>query len=114
MKQHQMNKFWVMLTILVVAALACQGGGTPPVVTQQPPVQPTPDTAQDSLPLTSAERVNLMSATVQIYALFEENGELQPAWTRQLHKENLPIRMLWRLRLSSLKINHRFSPILRK
>ena len=80
MKLHKLNKFRVMLTLLIMAALACQGGGVQPVVTPQQPETP-PNTGTPDDGLTSAERVNLMTATVQIYALFDENGELKPAWT---------------------------------
>jgi len=87
MKLHKSNKFWVMLTLLVLAALACQAG-VQPVETQPPQNQIPPTQSSPSAPsgtpgegLSSGERVNLMSATVQIYALFNQNGELKPAWS---------------------------------
>jgi len=78
MKLHKLNKFWLMLLVLALAALACGGGGDVVPVTQTPA---TPDSGTPGgNGLSGSERTNLISATVQIYALFERNGELQPAW----------------------------------
>jgi S1-C subfamily serine protease len=70
-----------MFLVLVLATLACFGGGTPPVETETPQQPSDPGTGTPGDGLSSNERANLMAATVQIYALFEQNGELVPAWT---------------------------------
>lgn len=81
MKTNKPTRFLWMILVLVLAALACSGGGEPPVApaTQQPVTTNTTET--ESAGLSQAERNRLISATVQIYALFEKNGELTPVWT---------------------------------
>jgi len=78
MNKHKTNRIWLGLTILVLAALACQPGGPGTVVTPAP-VQTDPTSiATDNGGLSQAERDKLISATVQIYGLFDDNGELTP------------------------------------
>ena len=77
MKPNTYKPFWFLLSILVVTALACNGGKAPvepitPTNTESPTTQPGE--------LSSAKRVQLISATVQIFGLFDENGELVPAY----------------------------------
>lgn len=77
----KINRFWLMLLVLAMAALACQGLRSPvqPVSTAPPTSAPPQDDSPDRL--TGNERAALISATVQIFALFHQNGELRPAWT---------------------------------
>jgi S1-C subfamily serine protease len=81
MNIHKTNRIWLALTILVLAALACQQAGGGPVTTPTPvQTEPTP-VATDDGGLSQAERDKLISATVQIYGLFDDNGELTPHYT---------------------------------
>jgi putative serine protease PepD len=79
MKPQNINRFWFMFIVLALAALACKFGET---VTPTPPDQPNipQDSGNNNDGLSQSERSNLISATVQIYALFNQNGELKPAW----------------------------------
>jgi S1-C subfamily serine protease len=85
MKLNTLNRFWFMLVILALATLACYGGQTPvePVVQDTPDSQsPVNDSSQgDPASLSQSERTQLISGTVQITALFRQNGELVPFWT---------------------------------
>jgi len=78
MKPTIFNRFWLMLIVLALAALACNGGQTP--------VEPTTSnndtpTNTGSSGLTQSERSTLIAATVQIYGLFNDNGQLTPRYT---------------------------------
>ncbi|HSL28792.1 MAG TPA: trypsin-like peptidase domain-containing protein [Anaerolineales bacterium] len=77
----RINRFRLMVLVLAMAALACQAVQSP--VQPVPTVPPVSPPVQDDSPnrLTGSERATLISATVQIYALFNQNGELSPAWT---------------------------------
>ncbi|NOH00809.1 MAG: trypsin-like peptidase domain-containing protein [Chloroflexi bacterium] len=75
MKPKFFKPFWFLLTVLIIVSLACSGG-TPPV---EPVTPVTPnDTPTGDLP--SGARANLISATVQILGLFNQNGELVPGY----------------------------------
>jgi serine protease Do len=95
MKLHTMNRIWIMFSVLALVSLACFGGGVQPVPTQAPINQnlgttpePQPQPTQisqntnpsgnDQISLTRAE---LIMATIQIYALFDVNGELTPKYS---------------------------------
>ena len=80
MKPNILNRFWLILIVLALATLACVG-----VVG---PVEPTtPEAPTDTNPtdtgsgLSQAERAKLISATVQIYGLFNKDGQLTPLYT---------------------------------
>ena len=79
MKPNFLNRFWLMLIILALAAIACNGG-TEPVspTTPDAPINTQPDSGNG---LSQTERAKLISATVQIYGLFNENGQLTPKYT---------------------------------
>lgn len=78
MKPNTFKPFWFLLTILVITALACKGG--------QSPVEPVTPSNNTDTPsdqpgeLSSSKRAQLISATVQIFGLFDENGELVPGY----------------------------------
>ena len=80
MKPQNIKRFWFMFIVLALAALACQFGGP---VTPTTPDQPNvpQDSGNNNDGLSQSERSNLISATVQIYALFNKNGELTPVWS---------------------------------
>lgn len=75
MKPKPNKHFWAFLSILAVAALACQAAS--PAVE---PVTPVDEPTSDPGTLSSATRVNLISATVQIFGLFNDGGELVPGY----------------------------------
>lgn len=77
MKPNFLKHVWIFISILVIMALACSGGA-PAVepVTQTP--SDSPSTGADTL--SSANRTRLISATVQILGLFNQNGELVPGY----------------------------------
>ena len=79
MKPNILNRFWLMLIVLTLAAIACNGGPEPvsPTTPEVPNNNPT-DTGSG---LSQAERATLISATVQIYGLFNDNGQLTPRYT---------------------------------
>jgi S1-C subfamily serine protease len=79
MKPNILNRFWLMLIVLTLAAIACNGGPEPvsPTTPELPNNNPT-DTGSG---LSQAERATLISATVQIYGLFNDNGQLTPRYT---------------------------------
>lgn len=78
MKLKSLKPFLVFISILAIAALACQGG--------TPQVEPiTPEIPSDTPPteageLSSGTRANLISATVQIFGLYNDGGELVPGY----------------------------------
>lgn len=100
MKPHTIYRIWIMLTALALITLACifgtpiqpvptqvpQGPPTPisqnPGPTQLPQGQPTPipQNPGPNGPI-SINRADLIMATVQIYALFDQNGQLTPRYS---------------------------------
>ena len=82
MKPTILNRFWVMLMVLALATLACYGGGNPPIVS---PVTPEPNNnpieTGSGNGLSQTQRAKLISATVQIYGLFNKDGQLTPLYT---------------------------------
>src|SRR5690606_20231672 len=78
MKPNFLKPFSLFVTILIITAFACRGGApaVEPVVTQ--PSTNSPVDIADSL--SSANRARLISATVQIMGLFNQNGELIPGY----------------------------------
>jgi len=79
MRPKIFKPFWSLLTVIVLVSLACQGGS--PAVEPVTPVNPTNDTpTNESGDLSSGSRANLISATVQIFGLFNRNGELVPGY----------------------------------
>ena len=79
MKPNILNRFWLMLIILALAALACNGGNPP--VSPATPDTPSNNTTDSGSGLSQAERAKLISATVQIYGLFNRDGQLTPLYT---------------------------------
>ena len=81
MKPNLFNRFWLMLIVLALATLACNGGQSPiePTNTETP----TNNTDQNDTRngLSQSERAKLISASLQIYGLFNENGQLTPKYT---------------------------------
>lgn len=79
MKPNYLKHLWVFLSVLAIAALACRGGA--PAVEPVTPVD-TPADNPTTQPgqLTPTTRSNLISATVQIFGLFNQNGELVPGY----------------------------------
>lgn len=67
MNTRKLNRIWLAALALVLASVACIGGGEIPQ-TVTPPAKPT-DTRQ-----------NLIASTVQIYGLFEQGGQLRPGY----------------------------------
>lgn len=66
----------LFFSILAVAALACQAAS--PAVEPIEPAAPSTTTTDGQL--SSATRANLIAATVQIFGLFNEGGELVPGY----------------------------------
>ncbi len=79
MKPTIFNRFWLMLTVLALATLACYGGQSP--VEPTTPESPTNTSGNSGNGLSQAQRAKLISATVQIYGLFNDNGKLTPHYT---------------------------------
>ncbi len=85
MKLHTMDRIRIILTVLTLTILACIGQtGIQPVPTQVPQVQPTP-ISQNPGPSnngpTSINRADMIKATVQIYALKSQDGQLTPVYS---------------------------------
>jgi S1-C subfamily serine protease len=78
MKPNFLKHFWVFLSVLAIAALACQAGA--PSVEPVTPDTPSDTPATDPGQLSSATRARLISATVQIFGLYNEGGELTPGY----------------------------------
>ncbi len=70
MKKRILYRIWLGFLALMLASLACRFG------------EPTPPQPVDGAtePPPSSDRATLISATVQIYGLFEQNGELVPGY----------------------------------
>ncbi len=79
MYNRKLNRLWIAILALSLAALACQGGGGGP---QPVDVQPTPTTTTTQPTNTGqgASRSTLVHATVQIYGAEENNGDLFPIY----------------------------------
>ncbi|MCX6038685.1 MAG: trypsin-like peptidase domain-containing protein [Chloroflexi bacterium] len=83
MKLHTIHRIWIMLAALFLISLACIGPGIQPVPTQVPTVQPTPipqNSGSSNNGQTTINRADMIKATVQIYALKSENGQLTPIY----------------------------------
>ncbi len=76
MKLNFLKPIWMFISILAIMALACYGGSAPAI--EPAPSTETPAETADSLSATN--RARLISATVQILGLFNENGELVPGY----------------------------------
>lgn len=76
MKPNLYKPFLFLISVLVIAALACQGGApaVEPVSPSTPPDVPTSDPGS----LSASNRSRLISATVQIFGLKNINGDLIP------------------------------------
>lgn len=72
MKSKSLKYFSVFLTVLAIAALACKAA-TPSVE----PVTPNDNPTTNS---NGSDSANLIAATVQIFGLFNEGGELVPGY----------------------------------
>lgn len=68
MNKGKLNRIWLAGTALLLASVACMGGSVVP----QPIYNP--------LNGTSSTRSNLIASTVQIYGMFNKNGELVPGY----------------------------------
>lgn len=71
------NYLWAFLSILAIVSLACKV--MTPSVEPVTPITPVDEPVSDE-PLSSATRASLISSTVQIFGLFNENGELVPGY----------------------------------
>lgn len=69
MNTRKLNRIWLAALALVLASVACMGDGEIPQ-TVTPPVNNNPTDA----------RQNLIASTVQIYGLFDQNGQLVPGY----------------------------------
>lgn len=78
MKPKSLKPFLVFISILAVAALACQAAT--PAVEPITPIAPSDSPPSQAGELTSGTRANLIAATVQIFGLFNEGGELVPGY----------------------------------
>lgn len=77
MKPNFLKHLYIFFSILAIMALACNGGTAPVQPIDQPPVTDSPT---NDAGLTSTGRQNLISATVQIFGLFNDGGELVPGY----------------------------------
>ncbi|NJN79121.1 MAG: trypsin-like peptidase domain-containing protein [Anaerolineales bacterium] len=77
MKPNFFKHFYIFFSVLAIAALACSGGAAPAVEPVAPPVSDAPT---NDAGLSSAGRTQLISATVQIFGLFNDGGELVPGY----------------------------------
>ena len=94
-KRRASYRLWVFTTLLVLAALACNLGASPEVDVRptpepdRPRATNTPETVvddpEDPTPvaggLTRNQLNNLIASTVQIYGLFDVQGEYQIGYT---------------------------------
>ena len=74
MNKGKLNRIWLAALVLVLASVACIGGTTP-----QPVTPPSNNNNNNNNDPTSV-RQNLIAATVQIYGLFNQNGQLVPGY----------------------------------
>jgi S1-C subfamily serine protease len=77
MKPNFLKPFVIFISILAAAALACQAAS--PAVEPITPESPS-DTPTNTGDLSSGTRANLISATVQIFGLFNDGGDLVPGY----------------------------------
>jgi serine protease Do len=84
MKLHTNYRIWIVLSVLILTILSCiNQNGVQPVPTQVPPVLPTPvpqKTGSTNNGQVTINRAALVKATVQIYALKDQNGKLTPVY----------------------------------
>jgi S1-C subfamily serine protease len=86
MRPLKSYRFIFMILMLALAALACNGGQGPVEPVSQNQNQGSNDsnssnnTGDSNDGLSSGERSNLIAATVRIFGLFEENGDLVPGY----------------------------------
>ncbi|MEN9562964.1 MAG: hypothetical protein RIR73_1208, partial [Chloroflexota bacterium] len=78
MKTKFLKHLSVFLSILVITAMACRFGA--PAVEPVAPIVPSDEPTSESGQLSQATRTKLISATVQIFGLFSEGGELVPGY----------------------------------
>lgn len=78
MKTKFLKHFSTFLSILAIAALACKFGS--PAVEPVTPVIPADEPTSETGQLSQATRTKLISATVQIFGLFNDGGELVPGY----------------------------------
>lgn len=72
------NKYlWAFLSILAIVSLACKAAS--PAVEPVTPITPIDEPVSEGQ-LSSTTRANLIAATVQIFGLFNDNGELVPGY----------------------------------
>lgn len=76
MKLNFLKPIWMFISILAIMALACYGGSAPAIE----PATSTETPAETADSLSATNRARLISATVQILGLFNENGELVPGY----------------------------------
>jgi serine protease Do len=76
MKPNFLKHITIFFSVLAIAAVACSGGS--------PAVEPidttVPDVPTNDAGLSSAGRAKLISATVQIFGLFNDGGDLVPGY----------------------------------
>lgn len=78
MKPNFLRQLTIFFSILAIVALACNGGAAPAV---EPIAQePVTDSPSNEAGLTSSGRQRLISATVQIFGLFNDGGDLVPGY----------------------------------
>jgi S1-C subfamily serine protease len=70
MNTRKLNRIWLAALALVLASVACVGGGETPQPVTPIPNNPTPTTGRNTL----------IASTVQIYGLFNKNGQLVPGY----------------------------------
>ncbi len=70
MKTRKLNRIWLAALALVLASVACLDDDDPP--------QPVNPPGNNTSPTTG--RQNLIASTVQIYGLFNRNGNLVPGY----------------------------------
>jgi S1-C subfamily serine protease len=84
MKLHTMFRIWISLAVLSLSILACIfGTATPPAPNPVATVPPTPipqNPGSSNNGQTPTTRADLIKATVQIYGLQTQNGQLTPIY----------------------------------
>jgi serine protease Do len=78
MKPKFKKSIWMFLSVLVITAMACRFGA--PAVEPVTPIIPSDEPVNQSGELSQTQRAQLIAATVQIFGLFEEGGELVPGY----------------------------------
>lgn len=74
MKQGKLNRIWLAGLAFMLVTVACMGTSVSPEVVN------TPQPSNGNNTGLTASRENLIAATVQIYGLFNKNGELVPGY----------------------------------